>query len=335
MFSTCLLPNLLESDPNPLLSERQMQEVASKSAQKTHGYFLSQGPIVYENETTTTTVTRLPTQEPYTPSIATHSSVQAMLEAEVNRRKSTSFHTRGGYAPKIEHTAFSYIPREDFVGEIATQEGRTVAVRNEYLHHSNLNWQTYMGEDHQVHVVHHAVSSSFDRSSTDIPMARVLRDHQTDESIFYGGRPDSLERAQFQALDIFRSEFTRDVQKPGKGIRCIGYKHGKPMFEMTYLVDSLTNLGTLTNPKHMCERDSMERQRDALGKFRDRNAVYKLHEDVDGVDGFIAGLTLKGIKLRLARIYQLWKKRRQIQQHYPKGQKLRLRRLPLYRISWN
>jgi hypothetical protein len=46
---------------------------------------------------------------------------------------------------------------------------------------------------------------------------------------------------------------------------------------------------------------------------------------IHGNDVFGAGLTLKDIKLQLERIWQLWKKRKQMLLHYQKGLKLRQR----------
>jgi hypothetical protein len=175
----------------------------------------------------------------------------------------------------MKHACYSDIPRASFDAAITLNQetlglpkNTKLEFRNEYFYHSSFNGQVYKDENKKLREVHHAVPSSWDRSTNNLMMARVLKDDNG--SIFYAGRPDNKSRAITQAEDIFRTELA--LGENGKGIKKL--KNGS--YELTYVVNSLTNGGTLQNPGLLNERKSLLEEIKALHELKD------LEIEVDG-----------------------------------------------------
>lgn len=214
--------------------------------------------VVYVNgdgkDETVTSIQRLPMDKP-TPSKLVYPSVKKMLESEMERRLPLSNEVRGRFKPKMSHVAYSHIPRADFDGTVKAN-GEIYKVRNCYFHHSPLNGTSYVGTDGKITTVHHAITTSWDRSSDGLHMSKVFMNPETNESICYGSRPDSPERARKQAEDIFRAELASSQ----KGLRKIGENE----YELTYVVNSLTSPAKLQNPALLNERESLIWEHEAL-----------------------------------------------------------------------
>jgi|GEM_PF-3069949 len=206
----------------------------------------------------TVTTTREVQEEPTaTDSKATYKSREAMLQAELTSRTDRSVKA------KMKHVAYSDLPRYDIDAEIQIHENMdlfglkkddTLKFKNEYFHHSSLNGKTYKDADENIHTVHNAVASSWDRSSEDLMMARVLKDGK-EKPICYAGRPDNQKKATQLAEDIFRTEKSKlPLDRDGRYI-------------LTFVVDSLTNGGSLQNPGLLNERTSLIEENDALNNL--------------------------------------------------------------------
>lgn len=243
----------------------------TKAAGKTHAYFIQEAKVEYENSRTTTSVERREITEPTTSPEYIYPSREAMIKAAIASRPSTPIQ------PKEKHACYSDIPRANFDASITLKEpllgletGTSLTFENKYYHHSEFNGRAYMDDDGHVHTVHDAVASSWDRSTNDLMMARVLLDENG--SIFYGGRPDTVERAKQQAEDIFRTEL--QLKEKGKGIK----KLDDHTYELTYVVNSLTNGGELQNPGLLNERESLLAEMKALQSINGKS----IEIEIDG-----------------------------------------------------
>jgi hypothetical protein len=232
-------------------------------------YFSHDLPIYYDNGEYQTVVKRDSLDDPGPIDRDPHyvySSAKEMLEEEFGRRQN-----RG---KKLKHVAYAHIPRASFKGKV--QKGtESYSVRNNYFYRGSLNGKYYRGSDGKVHKVHHAITSSWDRSSPDLHMAKVLVDKKTKESICYGSRPDTLSRARKQAKDIFRTEMESHFYK---GITR-DPKTGE--YTLTYVVDSLTNPVKIQNPTLLNERESL------LSQIK---ALYELSQKPITIDGCVVHL---------------------------------------------
>lgn len=232
-----------------------------------HDDFVSDDVSYYNaNDSMETRVTRcpIPDEPDYDPMANTFNSLDEMLLA--------------GKRKKIDHAAFSHLAVADFKGKV-TCNGKAYKVRNDYFHHASAD--TFEGKQYRdttgkIHVVHHSITSSWDRSALGSHMAKVLIDNgrgrSNGESICYGGRPDSDSRARTQAEDIFRTEKA-------------GHKKGlikDPItgeYTLTYVVDSLTNPGKIQNPSHLDERTSLEDEMQALSNLKKTPLKIKIDDE--------------------------------------------------------
>ncbi len=244
-----------------------------------HGYFITNDNVLYTNTMTKTSVVRDKIYPPTTGKAEfAYGSREAMLEDELAQRPQTPI------KPKIKHACYSDLPRacfnahiqleEDFT-ELGLKKDRQFHFYNEYFYHSRLNDKASIGKDGGIHFVHHALASSWDRSTDSLMMARVLRNEHG--SIFYGGRPDTEAKALRQAEDIFLTE--RKYMTNGKPMPV----DDDGVIELTYVVDSLTNGGTLQNPGLLNERSSLLDEIKALNQVRGK--VIEIEEiiDVNGI----------------------------------------------------
>jgi hypothetical protein len=217
-------------------------------------YFSHDGPVYYNNGLLQTKVKRdaLPS-----PAAApgeyeyVYPSAKAMLEEELQRRPEGATE---------EDVSYAHIPRASFKATVAVDE-KKYKVRNEYFYRGELNGKFYKDSGGRVHQVHHTITSSWDRSSPGLHMARAVVNPKTQESICYASRPDSLERAKAQAEDIFRKERTSQYYKGIKKDRKTGE------YTLTYVVDSLTNPGKIQNPLLLDERESLIAETRALSEL--------------------------------------------------------------------
>lgn len=218
-------------------------------------YFSHSDPVYYDNGPLQTIVTRdhlvspRPRPGQYDP---VYSSAKAMLEEELQTRPEGATE---------EDVSYAHIPRASFNATVAVGP-KKYELRNEYFYKGPLNDKFYKDRDGKVHQVYNAITSSWDRSSPGLHMARVVVNPKTQESVCYASRPDSLERAQTQAEDIFRKERT---SKYYKGITK-DKKTGE--YTLTYVVDSLTNPGKIQNPLLLNERESLIAEARALSELR-------------------------------------------------------------------
>ncbi len=222
-------------------------------------------PVVYYNNERSSTVILRDSleEEPKCHGAATYASREAMLEAEMANR---------GQSGEIKSICGSDIPRAGFYASIDPKGllgvNKILDLGNQYFSHSSLNGMTFIGSDGKVHQVYNAITPSLDESSLDLMMARVLQDEHG--SICYGGRPDSNRKARQQAEDIFRTE------------RAYG-KHSKTLvrrgdvYELTYVVDSLTSAGVIQPPGMPNERKEILDEHQALKDLKDGDII-----EVDG-----------------------------------------------------
>ncbi len=226
-------------------------------------YFSHDTPVYYDNGEFQTTVIRDPLVDPEVTNPKPHyvySSAKEMLEEEFKRRDGSK---------KLHHVAYAHVPRASFTG-VVEKGDKTYSVKNQYFYRGSLNGKYYKGRDDKVHQVHHAITSSWDRSSSDLHMAKVLVNTETGESICYGSRPDTLVRARKQAKDIFRTE---RKSKFYKGLSK-NLKTGE--YTLTYVVNSLTNPVKIQNPTLLNERESL------LGEI---GALHEISENPITIDG--------------------------------------------------
>lgn len=225
-------------------------------AKETHAYFMTEQEVIYENHKTTIKVVRDDLIEPPQTQIP-YPSRRAMLLEELSLRNESV------YRPEMKHVCYSDVPRASFdafitlkedLPTLSLQANQLLSLRNQYFYHSRLNGKSYIGSDHKIHTVHHAIPSSWDYSSEDLMMGRALRDEKG--TICYAGKPDTKKRAIQQAKDIFETE--RDHLKAGPD----------GVYELTYVVNSLTNGSSLEPPGRSNERDSLQKEIETLEEIK-------------------------------------------------------------------
>ncbi len=233
-----------------------------------HDDFVSDD-VDYYNDDMQTHVTRcpLPKEPAADPEAHTFYSLEDMLRDPSANRK------------KIDHAAFSHLAVADFEGEV-TYNRKTYKVRNNYFHHTSatsFEGKQYRDDTGKIHRVYHSITSSWDRSSDDSHMAKVLVDNaegrSKGESICYGSRPDTDSRARTQAEDIFRTE--KASHKKG-----LLYDPKTKEYTLTYVVDSLTNPVKIQNPSLLDERTSLLDEMQALSELKKKPLII----NIDGKD---------------------------------------------------
>lgn len=96
---------------------------------------------------------------------------------------------------------------------------------------STLNGRLFTDESGKRSVVHHAITSSNDRTAPNICMMRRVDDHDTGASIAYTGRPDTKARAKEQIAFIVRNERNKEKSKL--------IWNGDGTYTLTYVVNNL------------------------------------------------------------------------------------------------
>lgn len=118
------------------------------------------------------------------------------------------------------------------------QLNRSPLIQETFCHNSPLNGESYFKSDGTRVNLTHAGSCSEDLESENIHLLRHVSYASTKETLYYTGRPETLEKAQAQAEWIF----LRELEATGKGI--IKNKDGS--YSFTYVVNSF--LDSYTNP---------------------------------------------------------------------------------------
>lgn len=193
----------------------------------------------------------------------------------VSQRKLHSIgnNTTGGLEIKKDHIGFSLAPVQDYEATIPTEkEGFTI--ENRYFRNSPFNGAKFQDEDGRTVCIKNANSSPWDRTEFDLQSERLTQ-KKDGTSIFYAGRPDTLERAKLLGIDMFLNELATGKRK---GVVEMGEK-----FEFHYIVDSLTNpTAGLSKwrqlplaPQALDERASLKWEQEAL------NELYKSNEPLE------------------------------------------------------
>jgi hypothetical protein len=185
----------------------------------------------------------------------------------VSQRKHLSIgnNTTGGLEIKKDHIGFSLAPVQDYEATIPTKE-EGFTIENRYFRNSPFNGAKFKDEDGQIISIKDANSSPWDRTEFDLQSERLTQKKDR-TSIFYAGRPDTLERAELLGIDMFLNELA--TQKRGV------VKNGDKI-EFHYIVDSLTNpTAGLSKwrqriplaPQALDERASLKWEQEALKKL--------------------------------------------------------------------
>ncbi len=240
------------SETYPLISDNST--ITSKKEHR--DYFGEDGSTIkYGNPKTTTVVHRILGSSARPERGKTFSSREELLAHELNRRATLTKFERGGYTPKLSHVALTQ-ERSDIDASVHYREGMDKAYKTyqtlvKYFHHSDMEGYSYYQDGKRVEMKN-VVSASWDRSTDDLHMARVHLDGDG-ERICYASRADTLKRARLQAEGIFKTEHG---SLTSQGIN----KREDGSYEMTYVVNSLTNPLKLSPPGALNERESLEKE---------------------------------------------------------------------------
>jgi hypothetical protein len=174
--------------------------------------------------------------------------------------------TTGGLEIKKDHIGFSLAPVQDYEATIPTEEEEGFTIENRYFRNSPFNGAKFTDEDGQAVCIKNANSSPWDRTEFDLQSERLTQ-KKDGTSIFYAGRPDTLERAKLLGIDMFLNEL---ATKKRKGVVDKG-----DTIEFHYIVDSLTNpTAGLSKwrqlplaPQALDERASLKWEQEALNKL--------------------------------------------------------------------